>query len=282
MWGQGFRFILGYVGPGFGKLLTQTQVDQYHQLGYSIGFLVEGAAGDILDGPAVGADYAHQALAGASALGAPVDNCVFCLAADIDIINSNLPAAVDTYRGFNGVLGLARSGVYGDTDIINALHNEQLASWFFLTEARAWDGLPPQPYIDVSQIQTVNGCAGNYDLDTANTMPRGLWAPPNAQTGEEMMRFVFHGFANTPDGLDGRVHCTNGAVYYVQGLAANVDTLKSTAGAGPITSVTPAQVYNWDYPTAVHALCGVEVSTLQSGGTAASLNITLTGQGVPA
>lgn len=183
MWNNGYRFILGYVGPGSNKQLTQYQVDTYHGLGLNIGLLVEGAAGDILAGPAVGADYAHQALAAATALGCPTDSCIFCLAADVDIISSNIDAAVATYRGFNSVLGLPRSGVYGDTDIITRLHDDGLASWFFLTAARGWDQAPIPNYIDVFQVQNgINICDGNIDLDTAPTMPRGLWTPTGGAT----------------------------------------------------------------------------------------------------
>lgn len=184
MYAAGFRWVLGYVGPGSGKFITPALRDQYHAAGLNIGFLVEGAAGDILGGPSVGAQFAHEALSAAQALGAPVADCIFCLAADIDIISSDIDAAVNTYRGFNSVLGFDRSGVYGDTDIIDRLHREGLASWFFHTAARAWDGLPPEPYIDVDQIQNgIKGCNGDYDLNTATTMPRGLWTPEGKVTG---------------------------------------------------------------------------------------------------
>lgn len=183
MYADGFRWVLGYVGPGSDKFITPALRDEYHAAGLNIGFLVEGSEGDVLQGYHMGVTHANLALSQATALGAPVQDCVFTFAADIDITPSNIDQAIPYFQGANSVVGVARTGVYGDTDIIARLHDQHLASFFFLTAARSWDTAPVETYIDIFQVQNgINGCNGNYDLNTATTMPRGLWAPGGTVT----------------------------------------------------------------------------------------------------
>ena len=79
---------------------------------------------------------------------------------------------------------------------------------------------------------------------------------PDTGEVDTTMRFVFSGFGGTPDGLDGRVHITDGLRYRVLESAAKRDALHTAAGAGTIVTVTPGGLYGWDYGRAVAQLCG--------------------------
>jgi hypothetical protein len=75
----------------------------------------------------------------------------------------------------------------------------------------------------------------------------------------ETMRFMFSGLPNTPDGVDGRVHVTDGLRFRIQGLSSQVDNLLTSAGAGPIITVAPGNLPSgWDYARAVSQLCGTQ------------------------
>jgi hypothetical protein len=88
---------------------------------------------------------------------------------------------------------------------------------------------------------------------------RQFMAAATAGGEVETMRFTFNGLANTPTGVEGRVHVTDGLRYRVYGLSGQVDALLSAAGAGPIVAVGPAQLpTGWDYPRAVSQLCGTQ------------------------
>ena len=89
---------------------------------------------------------------------------------------------------------------------------------------------------------------------------------PNVQQ-EETMRYKFSGLPETPSGHDGRIHVTDGLRYRVIGLSGQVDSLMASAGAGPIITVTPANVpAGWTYKRAVDQLCGMPDAELAGGG----------------
>ena len=118
-------------------------------------------------------------------------------------------------------------------------------------------------HYDVTRAFPADG-GDHTDVDFSGGQPTGFDWPEFMRRvsnymigGKTTMRFVFSGLPNTPDGVDGRVHITDGLRYRVQGQAFQVDNLLTTAGCGPITNVTTASVpTGWDYARAVSQLCG--------------------------
>lgn len=260
---KGYQGAYRYVGPGSGKLLTQAEAWQIHNAGLALGFLVEGSATDDEQGFALGAAYASQAVLAVHQLDLPLtSDPVYVFTADHDSTGATIPLTEAYFRGVATVLHPYQVGCYGDVDIMTALRAAGLATYFILADASGWNpGEPTPPWIETLQGPNgLNVCGGNLDNLRSQSMPVGMWLPAgtNPTNGETEMRFRFNGFANSPAGFDPRrVHVTDGLRYRVLPIAANVDAQMSAAGAGPITDLTPAQLYGWDYPTAVGFMCGM-------------------------
>jgi hypothetical protein len=210
LYALGYRFALRYVGPGSApKLLTSAEAAQIHAAGLPIGFLVEGAAGDIFEGAAKGSLFAIMALHAVENLGVPHDRVKYWFAADKDVTPNNIELAIDFFRGVNQTMFPDEIGVYGDTDIINELHRLGLATGFYLTAAASWSPHPPTVTLDITQTHNgVNAAGGVIDIDTAPQLPPGMWYPnqkPVITESESDMRVI---------------HVPSGAVYL---MLSNVD-----------------------------------------------------------
>lgn len=82
------------------------------------------------------------------------------------------------FQGVNHVLGVARSGAYGDYKVIDALFNAHLIAWGWQTYAWSggqWDTRHPGTVLEqYSNDHTISGHGVDYDRSTATDF--GQWA----------------------------------------------------------------------------------------------------------
>jgi hypothetical protein len=137
------------------------------------------------------------------------------------------------------------------------------------TSAR-WSG-PVNPfYLQYGSNATIAGqttCDANAFRGSEEDMLRALAVKvPAPQGGVDMpTRYKFIGLKDTPSGLDGVVHITDGPWYRTRETAPVWDALEQKAGWPPIVEVRPADVANKDYQTAVTQLCGKLASSAGGG-----------------
>lgn len=146
----GYEGVLLYLslprtGTNFpGKRLTKGVVDGYAAAGVKIGFLWQlGKRGDPITpedssrgfvGGQVDAQYAEEKLAEVGCPGAVV---YAALDYDCNLFEWN-DVAADYWRGWNAVIGLGRTGIYGHSRAMSWSQEDGVASWFMQT--RAWSG----------------------------------------------------------------------------------------------------------------------------------------------
>jgi hypothetical protein len=187
----GKTFALRYIGPGSaGKLLTASERDQLWAQDISIGFLAEGAAGDMLRGAALGKAHAQLAETHRMALGAPALPIYF--AADVDMVAGNLPAITAYCNAAAGVLGRGRVGVYGEYDVMGWLKERGIATWFFQTYAWSAGKWFSGNHIEQYRNNQALG-GGTVDLCRSKMDNFGQWVRPGSlQPGvDEMVMYVW-------------------------------------------------------------------------------------------
>lgn len=151
--------VVRYVGtPGHAKNLTRAEAQAMAAGGIPIGLVYEATAGWMLGGAAAGAGAARAALADAAQCGVGV-RCVY-FACDVDITTASAMAGVQRcLDGAASVLGIERTGVYGEADVIDQCVPSH-AAWGWQT--RAWSGgrvsakaslLQQIGYVDVGGVQ---------------------------------------------------------------------------------------------------------------------------------
>jgi hypothetical protein len=139
----GYAGVVRYVGtPGRGKNLTRAEAQAMRAAGIPIALVYEASAGWMFGGKAAGvaaakAVLADPALVSSDTYVAPQIRCVY-FADDEDTVTSAQFAAVAVcLDGAASVLGRARTGVYGEADVIDAALPGH-AAWGWQT--RAWSG----------------------------------------------------------------------------------------------------------------------------------------------
>lgn len=137
----GYAGAVRYAGTrGHGKNLTQSEAQDYQAAGLPLSFVYESTAGWVLGGREAGAAAARAAMADLVGIGYDRSEirCVY-FAADIDITTPGqmvlLGGCLD---GAAAVMGLERTGVYGEHDVIEAMLRGGRATWGWQT--RAWSG----------------------------------------------------------------------------------------------------------------------------------------------
>jgi hypothetical protein len=127
--------VVRYVGtPGRGKNLTRAEAQAMAAAGIPIALVYEDAAGWMRGGKAAGAAAAAAALRDAANCGVEV-RCVY-LACDEDV-TTQMPAVLACLDGAATVLGLSRTGVYGEADVIDAaVPGRASRGW----QTKAWSG----------------------------------------------------------------------------------------------------------------------------------------------
>lgn len=181
----GASFVCRYVyphtqSPG-GKNLTKAEANTYLGGGLKVVSNYESHASRALEGfnagaaDAVEADAQHRACGGGS-----TDPIIFSV--DVDVTNSAQMTAVGQYfRGVISKLGLARTGAYGEYEVIRYLLNNKLIRYAWQTYA--WShGL----YDERTQLsQDKNGLkvgGADVDYDTAHAADYGQWGKRGATT----------------------------------------------------------------------------------------------------
>jgi hypothetical protein len=254
----GKRFAGRYGGPGTAdKHLTAAERDRLFAAGLDIMCLAEGAAGDALQGRALGVAHGQSAAAMFHALGAP-DSAAIYAAVDFDCTASQWPAVANYLRGFGAGLGSpARVGVYGGLRVMQWAARDRVASYFFQTYA--WSGGAWFAGNHVEQYR--NGVAlagGEVDLCRSKVANFGQWSrtppPPNPPNGGDVpytLRTDPDGYALiqreattvgmkdiTPIKADG----TTEPNLLVQALKRVEEKLDALAAAPPGGGLTEAQV----------------------------------------
>lgn len=132
-----FGGVLRYVGLGTsGKRINPTEYKDLVASGIQVLLVAELGTGDAWgtssdDDYARGRANAQVALADAHGCDIP-DSVGIAAAADAHAANQQqINDAVAYARGFRDVLGLARTGFYGFSETLNAVHNAGVASWFW-------------------------------------------------------------------------------------------------------------------------------------------------------
>jgi hypothetical protein len=133
----GFSGVLRYVGLGSGsKRINAAEYRELTAAGVQVLLVAELGTGDAWgtgsdDDYARGRANAQAALQDARTAGVP-DSVGIAAAADAHATTQwQINDAVAYTRGFRDVLGLARTGFYGFSETLNAVHDAGVASWFW-------------------------------------------------------------------------------------------------------------------------------------------------------
>lgn len=128
----GFGGVIRYVGLGSaGKRLAAGEYRDLTGAGLQVLLVVEQNTTDAWGGYAKGVANAKAGLADARALGVP-DSVGIAAAADAHAANqTQINAAVQYARGFQDVLGKARTGFYGFSETLTAVRNAGIGSWYW-------------------------------------------------------------------------------------------------------------------------------------------------------
>ena len=124
---------------------------------------------------AIAADTQHKACGG------PADRPIY-FSVDFDTVAANDPGIGDYFRGIASVIGLNRTGAYGEYEIIKYLFDNNLIKWGWQTYA--WSGGQYDERCQLAQDHNgLNFAGGNIDLDTAHAADYGQWH----YNGDEML-----------------------------------------------------------------------------------------------
>lgn len=247
----GKHFAARYIGPGTDdKHLTVAERNALWNHGLDVVLLVEGAAGDALQGRAMGVRHARLALDQADALGVPDDRPIY-FAADKDLTPLTWPGVAQYLLGAASVVGLARVGIYGEADAMWWAARDRVARWF--AQTYAWSSGIWVPHNHIEQYRNhVALAGGTVDLCRALQVDYGQWEQP--MTPEEHAAVLTaRAFAEAcaagadtywayPPAGGTRVSTPMGA--YWARIAAEVATLPTTPGDGTSPAAVADELYN--------------------------------------
>ncbi|GAA5195759.1 hypothetical protein GCM10023322_63140 [Rugosimonospora acidiphila] len=169
----GYTFVVRYLGGSASKDLTRAEADTLIAAGLDIVCNWEASASAALNGHAQGVADARAALAQATAAGMPPSRPIY-FSVDIDT-NTTQYSAIDGYfQGVISVLGLARTGVYGEYDLVAHCVAVHEVTWVWQTYA--WSASRWYPGAQLRQVQngiTVGGA--DVDKDQAMAEDFGQW-----------------------------------------------------------------------------------------------------------
>jgi hypothetical protein len=132
----GFGGVIRYVGIGGGgtlpyKRITAAEYQDHVRNGLQVLLVCEASTTDAWGGYNAGVTNAKAALNDARALRIP-DSVGIAAAADAHAANqAQIDAAVAYARGFQDVLGKARTGFYGFSETVTAVRNAGIGSWYW-------------------------------------------------------------------------------------------------------------------------------------------------------
>lgn len=194
----GVSFVCRYLSDS-GKDLGLQEARVLRGAGIDIIVVWETSATRSLDGEHAGAVDARAALAEATRLGLPAHRPIF-FAIDYDELSWE-NGAVDAYfRGVNSVLGVERTGVYGDADVADHLVAAGLVRWVWQTYA--WSAGRVSRHANLLQFSNDHTIAGvGVDFDRALTEDFGQWGfEPEVRIAEPDGRWHFTGWVEMPQG----------------------------------------------------------------------------------
>lgn len=126
--------VIRYAGTqGRTKNITRIEYQDMDRNGVGVALVYENKAGDALTGRSGGANSARAIQADAISINFPSSRPLY-LACDQDI-TTQMRAVIDYYRGANDVLGVERTGAYGEADVLDACFAAGVISWGFQTAA---------------------------------------------------------------------------------------------------------------------------------------------------
>ena len=174
----GKTFAVRYIAhPIAAYNLGQPEIDDLFAHNISIALVCERGAGRMKQGRAAGVTDAKLALAAATALAVPVDRPIYA-AADVNTTPADYPAIDGYLGGWASVLGIARTGVYGEADLMDHCKAVGSARWFWQTYA--WSGGRVSRASHLMQYLNGQQINGAVDLDRSFAADFGQWAPFSA------------------------------------------------------------------------------------------------------
>ncbi len=176
----GVEFVCRYLSGGGSKDLSRAEADVLSAAGISIIVVFETTAAEAESGHGAGQADARAALAEADACGMPAGRPIY-FAVDEDTVVG--PHISGYFQGVNSVLGVARTGCYGDETVLQALFNQGLISWGWQTYA--WSGGVWEPRAHLEQYSndhTLDGVGVDYNRSVKTDF--GQWRVGQAPTPE--------------------------------------------------------------------------------------------------
>lgn len=168
----------GHTYDDAGKGVSAAEIGLLHSHGLDVVLNFESTAGRAKLGRAAGIEDAKAASAAVQALKAPAGIPVY-FSIDVDTTSADWPAIEGYFAGVNSVLGLDRTGAYGEASILAHLRSKGLIRWLWQTYA--WSGGVTLSGIHLKQYlngQKIGGAA--VDLDRAYVSSFGQWPPTNS------------------------------------------------------------------------------------------------------
>ena len=127
----GISGVIRYCGrPGLVKNISAGEYQDLINHGLEVLLVYEHFTSDVTGGHAAGVANARAALADARACGIP-DRVGIASASDEHLTAAQVQQGLAYQAGFVEVLGLARTGVYGFSEYVNAVKAAGTASWFW-------------------------------------------------------------------------------------------------------------------------------------------------------
>jgi len=186
----GKRFVVRYVYPqsqsGGGKNLTRAEADSYRAAGIAVVSNYEAWAARAGEGRAAGQADAKAGDAQHRACGGPGSRPIF-FSVDFDTIQGDWPRIDAYFKGVASVIGTARTGVYGEYDIVKHLIDNGLVGKsgtpgkYYAWQTYAWSAGKYDERCCLAQDKNgVKLGSGTVDLDSAHCADYGQWGyqPP--------------------------------------------------------------------------------------------------------
>jgi hypothetical protein len=230
----GATFVSRYVSDFPGKNLTLSEAQRLSAAGLDLVTNWENDVDDWATGR--GTVYAQRAAAQHAACGGPSWAPVYF---SVDqAVDPNSPVLHQYFRDIGSVLGVARTGVYGQTSVLRVLRSLGLVrfTWRSMSSFGLPEGLGHPGEFDVEQTGAFNA---TYDRDVANSTNFGQWRigaprPPTVPTVPEEFDMILHNITGSPE-----VWALSGGLYWhVQDVATRNSYL---AAAVPQATVSAAE-----------------------------------------
>ncbi|MFD8083453.1 glycoside hydrolase domain-containing protein [Kitasatospora sp. NPDC059722] len=177
---SGAAFAMRYLSTDASKNLTRAEADDLAAHGIWCGVVWETTEGRALAGQAAGAADARTAAAQAAACGMPPDRPIY-FAVDTD---TDWPSVRPYFTGAAGVLGAARTGVYGGLHVVRGAAASGLVTWYWQTSAWSGGVWDPDAHLRQGGAVTIGGV--DCDRNTATTTDYGQWMPDRSPQEDDV------------------------------------------------------------------------------------------------